>query len=422
MSASLDAGYANAVPSNTPAGTQPNAVQDNQTNVYVRNIPFTWRQKDLLDRFSQFGHVVSAHVMVDPATQNSRGVGFVRYETAQQAQAAITNMNGQTSEPNGKTLIVKLADPPKPPGTSRTNGPAAGGVRMHQGGHAGNGVMMRPGFHPHRGDGRFIPHHHQHDGRRRMGPGPRYYGAYMPPAPRMSSTNVYIGDLPQTVTKEEINELCAKFGSITSFTLLLDPSTQQSKGTAMVRYSAPDQAEAAVAALNGMTLSGATKPLQVRYARIGMTRQRTPYTQGNYNRGAGGYGPRPPMGQGGYPQQGQSSTGGHPHPHPHPTHGHAHGQQQGQLYYPNYNYPTMHQGQQYNMNAGGQYPMNTQPNHQGGQGGYYNTPQYPTNTNTPGSTNTNNTNTNNNNNNKQGYYNTQTNGTTNQGNSDPNRK
>lgn len=63
-------------------------------NVFIFHIPSTMTNQDLYALFEPFGDVISARIMVDPATGRSRGFGFVSYESAEQAQASIDSMNG----------------------------------------------------------------------------------------------------------------------------------------------------------------------------------------------------------------------------------------------------------------------------------------------------------------------------------------
>lgn len=63
-------------------------------NVFIFHIPSTMTNQDLYALFEPYGDVISARIMVDPATGRSRGFGFVSYETADQAQASIDSMNG----------------------------------------------------------------------------------------------------------------------------------------------------------------------------------------------------------------------------------------------------------------------------------------------------------------------------------------
>ncbi len=58
---------------------------------------------------TEFGTVQSAEVINDRETGKSKGFGFVEMQSENEAQAAITGMNGKES--NGRTLTVNEAKP-----------------------------------------------------------------------------------------------------------------------------------------------------------------------------------------------------------------------------------------------------------------------------------------------------------------------
>ena len=63
--------------------------------LYVGNLPYSYRDSDMEQAFSQFGTVTSAKVMMERDTGRSKGFGFVEMGSAAEAQAAIAGMNGQ---------------------------------------------------------------------------------------------------------------------------------------------------------------------------------------------------------------------------------------------------------------------------------------------------------------------------------------
>jgi RNA recognition motif-containing protein len=77
--------------------------------LYVGNLPYTMRDDDLQQHFARFGEVISAKVMVDRDTGRSKGFGFVEMRSAEEAQAAIRGMNGQSFD--GRALVVNEARP-----------------------------------------------------------------------------------------------------------------------------------------------------------------------------------------------------------------------------------------------------------------------------------------------------------------------
>jgi cold-inducible RNA-binding protein len=104
--------------------------------LYVGNLPYTVRDEDLQQSFSEFGSVTSAKVMMERDTGRSKGFGFVEMGTDAEAQAAINGMNGQSL--GGRSVTVNEARPmeARPP---RTGGYGGGGDRSGGGGYGGGG-------------------------------------------------------------------------------------------------------------------------------------------------------------------------------------------------------------------------------------------------------------------------------------------
>jgi RNA recognition motif-containing protein len=82
------------------------------TRLYVGNLPYSARDGDLEQSFSQFGSVASAKVMMEKHSGRSKGFGFVEMSDDAGAQAAINGMNGQ--DMGGRNLVVNEARPMEP--------------------------------------------------------------------------------------------------------------------------------------------------------------------------------------------------------------------------------------------------------------------------------------------------------------------
>lgn len=63
-------------------------------NLFVYHLPKEVTDSDLATLFAPFGNVISAKVFVDKKTSESKGFGFVSYDSAQSAIWAIEYMNG----------------------------------------------------------------------------------------------------------------------------------------------------------------------------------------------------------------------------------------------------------------------------------------------------------------------------------------
>ena len=109
--------------------------------LYVGNLPYSFRDSDLEQTFSEYGAVSSAKVMMERDTGRSKGFGFVEMGGDAEAQAAIAGVHGQNF--GGRDLVVNEARPmePRPPRTGGGGGygGGAGGGGYGGGGNGGGG-------------------------------------------------------------------------------------------------------------------------------------------------------------------------------------------------------------------------------------------------------------------------------------------
>ena len=108
--------------------------------LYIGNLPYTVRDSDLEQAFSQFGSVTSAKVMMERETGRSKGFGFVEMGSDAEAQSAVNGMNGQPL--GGRSIVVNEARPmeARPPRSGGGGGYGGGG-----GGYGGGGGGGRSG-------------------------------------------------------------------------------------------------------------------------------------------------------------------------------------------------------------------------------------------------------------------------------------
>ncbi len=76
-------------------------------NVYIGKLPFSTTDENLAELFRAYGQVLSARVVRDRDTGQSKGFGFVEISDEQEALAAISALNNTSLE--GQTLIVNEA-------------------------------------------------------------------------------------------------------------------------------------------------------------------------------------------------------------------------------------------------------------------------------------------------------------------------
>ncbi len=98
--------------------------------LYIGNLSYNTSDSDLQRMFGAFGTVQSAQVISDRGTGRSKGFGFVEMGSDQEAQAAISGLNGK--EVDGRTLTVNEARPREERGGGRGGyggGRSGGGKR-----------------------------------------------------------------------------------------------------------------------------------------------------------------------------------------------------------------------------------------------------------------------------------------------------
>src|ERR687889_2103626 len=109
------------------------------SKLYVGNLSYNSTSSDLEQLFGQHGTVQSAEVIQDRDTGRSKGFGFVQMGSDQEAQAAISALNGQ--EVDGRALTVNEA---KPREDRPRGGGGGGGDRGGGGGGRRRGRRPRP--------------------------------------------------------------------------------------------------------------------------------------------------------------------------------------------------------------------------------------------------------------------------------------
>jgi RNA recognition motif-containing protein len=96
-------------------------------------------------------------------------------------------------------------------------------------------------------------------------------------------TKLYVGSLPYSTNEQELSQLFSQYGTVQSAKVITDRYTGQSRGFGFVEMSTGEEAQKAIAALNGSNMGGRT--LVVNEAR---PQEKRPYGGG----GGGGGGDR----------------------------------------------------------------------------------------------------------------------------------
>ena len=94
------------------------------SKLYVGKLSYDTTSSVLEQLFAPHGTVQSAEVIQDRDTNRSKGFGFVQMGNDNEAQAAITALNGQQQD--GRALTVNEAKPRESRGSSGAGGYAGG--------------------------------------------------------------------------------------------------------------------------------------------------------------------------------------------------------------------------------------------------------------------------------------------------------
>jgi RNA recognition motif-containing protein len=100
--------------------------------LFVGGLSFSTSSERLREAFAAVGAVESATVVTDRDTGRSRGFGFVEMGSTEDANAAVSRLNG--TELDGRRINVEVA---KSPGAGGGTGQRRGGGRP--GGYGGGG-------------------------------------------------------------------------------------------------------------------------------------------------------------------------------------------------------------------------------------------------------------------------------------------
>lgn len=82
------------------------------SNLFVTGIHPRLSEQEVTRLFEKYGEVEKCQIMLDPHTKESRGFGFVKMDTAEQADAAKEGLQGEVIE--GRTLSIEKARRSRP--------------------------------------------------------------------------------------------------------------------------------------------------------------------------------------------------------------------------------------------------------------------------------------------------------------------
>ncbi|HTV39252.1 MAG TPA: RNA-binding protein [Candidatus Sulfotelmatobacter sp.] len=98
------------------------------------------------------------------------------------------------------------------------------------------------------------------------------------------SNKLFVGNLSFQTTENELSDAFAAHGTVTEANLMMDRTTNRSRGFAFVTMSTDDEAQRAIAAMNGADLAGRSITVN-----IAKPREERPAGGRREHSGGGGY-------------------------------------------------------------------------------------------------------------------------------------
>ncbi|KAJ8767073.1 hypothetical protein K2173_012631 [Erythroxylum novogranatense] len=266
-------------------------------NIFIKNLDKAIDHKALHDTFSSFGNILSCKVATD-STGQSKGYGFVQFDTEEAAQKAIEKLNGMLL--NDKQVYVgpflrkqereTVIDKTKFNNVFIKNLSEATDEEdlkktFADFGTITSAVVMRDGEGKSRCFG-FVNFENADDAARAVealngkkfedkewyvGKAQKKYERELElkvrfeqsmkeAADKFQGANLYIKNLDDSIGDDKLKELFSPFGTITSCKVMRDPNGM-SRGSGFVAFSTPEEASRALLEMNGKMI--VSKPLYV---------------------------------------------------------------------------------------------------------------------------------------------------------------
>jgi len=301
---------------NTVVESEEGTTAGTTNNLYCCGFPKGWSKQQLEELFRQTStQILSSRILLDPQTNQSRGIGFIRFGSYEEALKAIAELNGKTVEGSNQPLQVRFAKERNKPATDPTTAIPTGltydpttqqYVYYSYGTQAGYDPSSVFGATPPEGyqfaiagtDGSLstatypyyysggttsslttsgYPYYSADGGTSGLVPPPGYQfatigpdGSLTPvPTPQPGPISLFVLHIPSNFRDDDLNQLFKDYGTVVTAKVMLDPSTGQSKGYGFVNMSTYMEAQAAIAGLNGYHVPNTNKYLKVSFKTAG---------------------------------------------------------------------------------------------------------------------------------------------------------
>nr|CCD17501.1 unnamed protein product [Trypanosoma congolense IL3000] len=247
--------------SRPPRGQHPTSRLTIRKNVYVSELPAHWNTEKLRSVCSAYGSIVSAKVIHDNKTNESRGYGFVMFETDEQAALCVRSLNSCQIE--GRQMSCRFAHEKAMPSFAHEDYVPWRDLASH----------LRPSVPGAAKTKRMKGEPQQHQSQQEeeqqrsssslqdMEPSRTGRGTLFADYPRpvlQRSHNVFIQGLPLQWNTDKLRSLCGAFGKVELAKVVRDAATSLSCGHGFVLFEREESAALCVERLNGVTIEGRT--------------------------------------------------------------------------------------------------------------------------------------------------------------------
>ncbi|CAI0424677.1 unnamed protein product [Linum tenue] len=269
-------------------------------NIYIKNLDKAIDHKALHETFSAFGNILSCKVATDASGQ-SKGYGFVQYDTEEAAKNAIDKLDGMLM--NDKQVyvgpFVRKQERDSSMSNTRFNNVFVKNLSestadedlkkvFGEYGAITSAVVMRDGDGKSRcfgfvnfenaddaakavealngkkfDDKEWFVGKAQKKSEREQELKGRFEQTMKEAVDKYQGLNLYIKNLDDSISDEKLKELFSEFGTVTSCKVVRDPSGI-SKGSGFVAFATPEEASRAINEMNGKII--VSKPLYVAHA------------------------------------------------------------------------------------------------------------------------------------------------------------
>jgi RNA recognition motif-containing protein len=213
------------------------------SNLYIAGLEPHLTKEDLATIFQSYGNVQEAKILVDKSTGSARGIGFVKFESSDQADAAIKALNGVTLAGTSKPLSVRVAEKKDNKSNLPTMPFGRQNVRYNP-----MSYMQQP-FQFAAGGYGFPGFQQQQMGGQSSGNVPSFC--------------LFVYNLPPESDDNYLYQLFGPYGAVANVKVARDPGSNLCKGFGFVNMVKVEDAQSAIAALNGAQIG--TKNLQVSF-------------------------------------------------------------------------------------------------------------------------------------------------------------